>query len=125
MLHCIVVERPSHASYVLALIPVARQDCSGGNWIRGCDQGQWRREGYAFYQTAIQVRSKPCGRKGRRHMLVLIDGEKNALHGISPDLTDNSRGSLGAPQCYCISIFQKTGAGACIIPTRLLRISER
>jgi len=26
---------------------------------------------------------------------------------------------------YCISMFQKTGTGACIIPTRFLRISER
>src|SRR5215467_880644 len=87
MEHRIIGERLSHPSDVLEFVPVAGQQCSGGHWIGGCGHRQCWREGCTFYHTIKQACRKPGGLKGRRHLLVLIDGEKYARHTISPNLT--------------------------------------
>src|SRR6516162_3742154 len=84
----IVGERLSYPSDVLEFVPVAGQHCSRGHWIGGCAHGHYWREGCAFYHTIKQACRKPGGLKGRRHLLVLIDGKKYARHSISPNLAD-------------------------------------
>src|SRR6516165_1933114 len=86
MLLRIVVERLSHLPNVLGLVPIAR----GWSSRRTCasDVSQCWAECCNFNHTVQQACGEPGGLKGRRHLFVLIDGEKNTLHGITPNLAD-------------------------------------
>src|SRR5215471_8459571 len=111
MEHRIIGERLSHPSDVLEFVPVAGQQCSGGHWIGGCGHGQCWREGCAFYHTIKQACRKPGGLKGRRHLLVLIDGEKYAPHSISPNLAD-AISSCGRARPHCSEKWRPLPWGA-------------
>ena len=55
-----------------------------GNYRVGCyNFAECGRECCALHLAVKEIGGKPSGLKGRRHLFVLIDGEKNAPHGIS------------------------------------------
>src|SRR6516164_2879267 len=111
MEHRIVGERLSHPSDVLEFVPVAGQHRSRGHWIGGCAHGHYWREGCAFYHTIKQACRKPGGLKGRRHLLVLIDGKKYARHSISPNLAD-AIPSCGLARSQCSKKWRPLPGGA-------------
>jgi hypothetical protein len=68
-------------------------------------------------------RAHAAGLGDRQRLAVVAFSVLAAAHGRAVRWT-------AATMCsqikgYCISMFQNTGAGACSIPTRFLRISER
>src|SRR5262249_6896109 len=74
-----------------------------GNYRVGCyNFAECGRECCALHLAVKEIGGKPSGLKGRRHLFVLIDREKNAPHGISPVLTDVCHGSI-AHICGCRS----------------------
>jgi hypothetical protein len=78
------VEALAHVAGELNLVPVGRRDRHGDDRVRRHDLGKRRTQRHTFDGALEQVGQMPGRFQGRRHLLALVDGEKNALHGTFP-----------------------------------------
>src|SRR6185503_18667456 len=78
----------THTAAELDLVPVRRRDGNGNDGVGGHDLSERRAQGDAFDCAFEQTCKVPGGLQRRRHLLTLVDREKNALHGTSLIVTD-------------------------------------